>query len=271
MTQSRGVEEATLRSMCAAIAHRGPDDEGVLVEPGVGLGMRRLSIIDLATGHQPISNEDGTVRRRLQRRDLQLPRAARASSTRAGTASRHAPTPRSSSTATSSGAASVVERLRGHVRASRSGTTPRATLLLARDRLGIKPLYYAEHRRTAVRSRSELKSLLAAGGVRRAIDPDAFAPLPARSATCPRRGTIFRGVASCRRRTLADREDGAEPVDATGTSTLAPTRATPDAARSCADELRELLRDAVRCAPDQRRAARRVPVRAASTRAPSSR
>src|SRR5690242_6801533 len=47
--------------MCAAIRHRGPDDEGIRVEPGVGIGMRRLSIIDLSTGHQPIHNEDGTV------------------------------------------------------------------------------------------------------------------------------------------------------------------------------------------------------------------
>ena len=50
-----------VRAMCGVIRHRGPDDEGVYVEPGVGLGMRRLSIIDLSTGHQPIHNEDGAV------------------------------------------------------------------------------------------------------------------------------------------------------------------------------------------------------------------
>src|SRR5271166_4565479 len=55
------VDEDILRRMCAAMVHRGPDDEGIYTERGVGLGMRRLSIIDLATGHQPISNEDGTV------------------------------------------------------------------------------------------------------------------------------------------------------------------------------------------------------------------
>ena len=53
--------------------HRGPDEGGLHVEPGVGLGHRRLSIIDLATGQQPLYNEDGSVVRRLQRRDLQLP------------------------------------------------------------------------------------------------------------------------------------------------------------------------------------------------------
>ena len=52
---------ARVKSMCDQIIHRGPDDEGFHVDGGCAIGMRRLSIIDLATGHQPISNEDGTV------------------------------------------------------------------------------------------------------------------------------------------------------------------------------------------------------------------
>ena len=72
----RPVTADELSSMCAALAHRGPDDEGAYLGAGVGIGMRRLSIIDLATGQQPIGNEDGTVWVVLQRRDLQLPRAA---------------------------------------------------------------------------------------------------------------------------------------------------------------------------------------------------
>jgi asparagine synthase (glutamine-hydrolysing) len=55
------VDAGLLRRMCAAIIHRGPDDEGIYTQDCVGLGMRRLSIIDLRTGHQPLSNEDGTV------------------------------------------------------------------------------------------------------------------------------------------------------------------------------------------------------------------
>jgi asparagine synthase (glutamine-hydrolysing) len=55
------AEEATLRRMCDAIAHRGPDDQGYYINGPVGLGMRRLSIIDLSTGHQPIANEDGSI------------------------------------------------------------------------------------------------------------------------------------------------------------------------------------------------------------------
>ena len=57
----RPVLEEDIRAMCAAMVHRGPDDEGIYVAPGVGIGMRRLSIIDLGNGHQPLSNEDGTV------------------------------------------------------------------------------------------------------------------------------------------------------------------------------------------------------------------
>src|ERR1700750_964205 len=59
----RAPEErgAILESMCQIITHRGPDDQGVMVKHGVALGMRRLSIIDLAGGHQPISGEDNSA------------------------------------------------------------------------------------------------------------------------------------------------------------------------------------------------------------------
>src|SRR2546430_1490674 len=56
------VADATeVHRMCQTIVHRGPDDEGIYIRGRAGLGMRRLSIIDLSTGHQPIHNEDRTV------------------------------------------------------------------------------------------------------------------------------------------------------------------------------------------------------------------
>jgi asparagine synthase (glutamine-hydrolysing) len=55
------AEPSAVRAMCDQIRHRGPDDEGLHIDGGCGIGMRRLSIIDLNTGHQPISNEDRTV------------------------------------------------------------------------------------------------------------------------------------------------------------------------------------------------------------------
>src|SRR5207245_1644065 len=59
--EERRVQRDTLAQMNAQIVHRGPDDDGFFVEENVGLAMRRLSIIDIRTGHQPISNEDGSV------------------------------------------------------------------------------------------------------------------------------------------------------------------------------------------------------------------
>src|SRR6185295_17055601 len=59
--EPREVEERAgiLDRICRIITHRGPDDQGVMLKPGVALGMRRLSIIDLAGAHQPMSGEDG--------------------------------------------------------------------------------------------------------------------------------------------------------------------------------------------------------------------
>ncbi len=59
--RSRDSAEQLIDSMCKIIRHRGPDDQGVWVGDGVALGMRRLSIIDLAGGHQPIFNEDSSI------------------------------------------------------------------------------------------------------------------------------------------------------------------------------------------------------------------
>src|SRR5271168_5512402 len=59
--RSRNADLSEVQAMCDPIRHRGPDDEGYRVEGRMGLGMRRLSIIDLPNGRQPIGNEDGTV------------------------------------------------------------------------------------------------------------------------------------------------------------------------------------------------------------------
>ena len=66
-------DPALLDAMARVTLHRGPDDEGRHVDDGLAMGMRRLSIIDLSSGHQPIANADETDLDRLQRRDLQLP------------------------------------------------------------------------------------------------------------------------------------------------------------------------------------------------------
>ena len=57
----RPVDRAELERMVETLRHRGPDDHGEMVKPGIGFGMRRLSIIDIECGQQPFTNEDGTV------------------------------------------------------------------------------------------------------------------------------------------------------------------------------------------------------------------
>ena len=74
---ARRVERETLERMRDVLAHRGPDDAGIYFDGAVGLGHRRLSIVDVAAGHQPMTNEDGSLLHRLQRRGLQPRRLSR--------------------------------------------------------------------------------------------------------------------------------------------------------------------------------------------------
>jgi asparagine synthase (glutamine-hydrolysing) len=160
------IPEADIRGMCSAIVHRGPDDEGVYLGDGVALGMRRLSIIDLAGGHQPISNEDGTVwivfngevyNYRELRRDLE----------RRGHVFQTGSDTETIVHLYEDLGARCVDRLRGMF-AFAIWDERRQQLLLARDRLGIKPLYYADRGHELVFA-SELKPILQLASVPRAI------------------------------------------------------------------------------------------------------
>jgi asparagine synthase (glutamine-hydrolysing) len=132
---------ALIEAMCGEIRHRGPDDQGVHLDGGCAIGMRRLSIIDLSTGHQPISNEDGSVwivfNGEIYRyQDLRADLMARGHTFRTA-----------SDTETlihlyeEEGEAGL-SRLRGMF-AYAIWDARKQKLLLARDRFGKKPLYYA--------------------------------------------------------------------------------------------------------------------------------
>jgi asparagine synthase (glutamine-hydrolysing) len=154
------AQQPVLQAMCDQIRHRGPDDEGFYTEGPVGLGMRRLSIIDLSGGHQPISNEDETVwvvfngeiyNYQALRQDL-ISRGHRFRT--------------DSDTETlvhlyEEFGAGFVSRLRGMFAFAIWDSRERC-LLLARDRFGKKPLYYAETAQGLFFG-SELKCLRAAG------------------------------------------------------------------------------------------------------------
>jgi asparagine synthase (glutamine-hydrolysing) len=161
------VEPETLRQMCAAMVHRGPDDEGIYTAGPVGIGIRRLSIVDLATGHQPLSNEDGTVwivfngeiynhsalREKLQSRGHQY-RTHSDTETIVHLYEEYGP--------------DCVQHLRGMF-AFAIWDARRQRLFIARDRLGIKPLYYQLTNQQMVFG-SEIKVILACPGTGAQLD-----------------------------------------------------------------------------------------------------
>jgi asparagine synthase (glutamine-hydrolysing) len=152
------VDHATIRRMCDSIVHRGPDDEGIFVKAGVGLGMRRLSIIDIAGGHQPVFNEDKTVWIVFNGEIYNFPELRSELEKRGHLFSTHSDTEVIVHLYEDLGA-DCVTKLRGMF-AFALYDERRGKLLMARDRLGKKPLHYA-----LVNGRllfgSELKAILA--------------------------------------------------------------------------------------------------------------
>jgi asparagine synthase (glutamine-hydrolysing) len=176
--------------MCDVIAHRGPDDEGFYQDERVSLGMRRLSIIDLAGGHQPVTNEDGTVfivfngeiynYKELARLLLEKGHQLRTSSDTETIVHLY-----------EEYGSACVHLLRGMF-AFALWDTRSQTLLLARDRLGVKPLYYTEANGSLVFG-SEIKSLLEHPSVSRTVDREALdAYLTFQYVPGPR--TLFAGI-----------------------------------------------------------------------------
>jgi asparagine synthase (glutamine-hydrolysing) len=181
---------ALVRAMCDVIRHRGPDDEGIHVEGAIGLGMRRLSIIDLAGGHQPIHNEDESVWV-VFNGEIYNYRELRVELERAGHRFYTASDTETIVHAYEQWGENCFERLRGMF-AIALWDRRTSTMVLARDRAGIKPLQYAEHAGRLYFA-SELKSLLAAGAVDGAIDLESLDHYLSFLYT-PRDRSIFKGV-----------------------------------------------------------------------------
>jgi asparagine synthase (glutamine-hydrolysing) len=184
------VEESLLRRMAAVIRHRGPDAEGFHCEPGVGLASRRLSIIDVDGGRQPISNEDGTAHVVLNGEIYNFGALRRELEARG-----HVFRTRSDTEAIvhayEQWGPECVRALNGMFAFAVWDAT-RRTLFLARDRAGKKPLYYWP-RPDRLLFASELKSLLQAAAFERVIDPEAL-DLYLTFGVVPPPRTIFRGV-----------------------------------------------------------------------------
>lgn len=164
------VLQSELRKMCAVLHHRGPDDEGFYIENNIGLGHKRLSIIDISHGHQPMSNEDDTVwiifngeiYNYLELRN-ELIKLGHKFSTQSDTEV----------------IVHAYEEWKGKCVHHLNGMFAFAIydgekLFLARDRLGIKPLYYTIQNGRFVFA-SEIKAILQAGGVKVALNYEAIA------------------------------------------------------------------------------------------------
>jgi len=194
-----------LSRMLATLVHRGPDDEGQHLDGPLALGTRRLSILDVEGGHQPISNEDGSVWAALNGeiynyRELREQLLSRGHRLRT-----------SSDTETlvhlyEDAGDDFLAELRGMFGLA-LWDARRRRLLLARDRLGIKPLYVHEGPGGLVFG-SELKALLASGRVPREIDPAAVRDY-AQLLYVPAPAAIFRGVRKLRPGHVLVAESGA--------------------------------------------------------------
>ena len=187
----RQLDVRVLERMRDVITHRGPDDEGIFVDGRVGLGHRRLSIVDVAAGHQPMTNEDGSLHityngEIYNHADFRASLEARGHVYRT-----HCDTETILHLYEEEGVRSV-ERLRGMF-AFAIWDARRRELFIARDRLGVKPLYYVHADDGSLYFASEIKALLEA----RAVAPEVnFAALPDYLANHATSGeeTLFRGV-----------------------------------------------------------------------------
>ena len=237
---SAEASRSLIHRMCDVIRHRGPDDEGVWVADGVALGMRRLSIIDLSTGHQPIRNEDGSIWI-VFNGEIYNFRELRSELEAAGHRFYTATDTEVIVHAYEQWGKAAVGRLRGMFGLAIWDTKSR-TLLVARDRMGIKPMHYA-----AVNGRfyfgSEIKSLLEAPDLPRDLDAAALDHYLSFLYT-PRDGSIFKSVRKLPPGHLLTWQDGRIAIEQFWQMPAAETfRGSEEEA---VEQLRAVLTDAVR-------------------------
>ena len=181
---------AVLQRMNDRLAHRGPDDEGRFVRGPVGLAMRRLQVIDLTTGHQPMTGEDGRVHVMCNGEIYNYRQLRRDLAGRGHTFTTQSDTEVIVHGWEEEGIASV-SRLEGMFAIAIWDDHSR-TLALVRDRIGIKPLYYAVLSDQIVFA-SELKALVEHPDIARTLDPTALSRYLAHE-YIPAPRTIFRSI-----------------------------------------------------------------------------
>ena len=237
------VDAEALEAMNATMVHRGPDSAGALVDGPVGLAARRLAIIDLEHGDQPLSNEDGTVTV-VQNGEIYNHEALHAELEAAGHRFRTRSDTEVLAHAYEQWGVGFVEQLRGMFALALWDARERR-LVLARDRFGIKPLFWAEVG-GALAFASELKALRLAPGFHEDVDPEALDAFLAFN-SIPAPLTIYAGARKLPPGHVLVRERGAIRVERfarPGPVPAADVRREDEA--TLAAELRETLRDSVR-------------------------
>jgi asparagine synthase (glutamine-hydrolysing) len=237
-SNSGAVDPERLRAMSATLVHRGPDSDGELVDGPVGLAARRLSIIDLEGGDQPIANEDGTVHV-VQNGEIYNFRELRADLERAG----HRFSTRCDTEVLvhlyEEHGEGFAERLRGMF-AVAVWDSRRRRLVVARDRYGIKPLHYRESGGELAFA-SELRAL-----PRGDVDLDALEAFLAFNSV-PAPYSIFAGTRKLPAGHLLVWEDGRTRVERYARPAPVPaTEVRDEDPAELAEELRARLRDSVR-------------------------
>jgi len=187
---SSDASRTLVREMCQAIVHRGPDDEGIYADRSIGLGMRRLSIIDVAGGHQPISNEDGMVTV-VFNGEIYNFKSMRAELERRGHCFKTGTDTEVIVHAYEEDGPDCVKHFNG-IFAFAVWDHRRQRLFLARDRMGVKPLYYTQSG-AKLAFASEVKSLLTLPEVSRNLDFAAAAQY-FRLGFVPAPNTLFQGI-----------------------------------------------------------------------------
>ncbi|MDB5049858.1 MAG: hypothetical protein JWO30_2929 [Fibrobacteres bacterium] len=185
------VDGIALRRMTRALTHRGPDAEGYFEKDGMGLGHRRLSIIDLSGGRQPMHNEDATVWTSFNGEIFNYIELREGLVKKGHRFATHSDTEVIVHLYEEYGT-SFVDHLNGQF-AIALWDIPRRRLVLTRDRVGIRPLFYSRRPDGGLIFASEMKALLTYPGVPREIDPVGVAQITSFWVNIPPR-TVFKGI-----------------------------------------------------------------------------
>jgi len=190
----RSVDAVTLERMRDVLRHRGPDDSGIFIDARagrVGLGHRRLSIVDVASGQQPMTNEDGTLHIIYNGEIYNHAGFRESLEARGHVYQTHCDTETILHLYEEHGA-ECVNYLRGMF-AFAIWDQRRRELFIARDRLGVKPLYYAQAADGSIYFASEIKALFEADAIRAELNYAALPDYLANHATSGEE-TLFRGI-----------------------------------------------------------------------------